>query len=85
MKVVYLGKSKRDGKRRDGTSAVYFNADVMVPGVGAGQVGVDEDVFRSLDGVAFGTECDVEFGARLWSGRMEFRPIAFRPSRVKAA
>lgn len=85
MKVVYLGKSKRDGKRRDGTSAVYFNADVMVPGVGAGQVGIDEDVFRSLDGVSFGTECEVDFAARLWSGRMEFRPIVFRPIRPKAA
>lgn len=82
---MFLGKSSREGKRRDGSSAVYHNIDVMIPGVGAGQVGVAEDVFSSLDGVAFGTECDVELGARLWSGRMEFRPIAFRPSRVKAA
>lgn len=84
MKVVFVAKTVREGRRKDGSSAVFHNVDVMVPGVGAGQCNVDAEVARALDGVPMGTEVEVDFGARVWNGRMEFRPIAFRPVRVKA-
>lgn len=83
MRVVFVAKTVREGRRKDGTAAVFHNVDIMVPGVGTGQVGVDADVARSLDGVAMGAELEIEVGARVWNGRMEFRPVAFRPVRAK--
>lgn len=79
VKVVFLGTSSRGGKRRDGTSAVFHNVDLMVPGVGAGQIGVDEAIAGGLVGVAFGTECEVEFSARVWNGKLEFRASSIKP------
>lgn len=84
VRVVFLQKSSREGKRRDGTTATYYNVDVMVPGVGPGQISVDHEVFQALEGVTMGTECEVEVTAKIWNGRLEFRPVSVRPARKAA-
>lgn len=84
MRVTFLQKSSRVGKRRDGTEATYYNVDVMVPGVGPGQVSVEHEVFQALEGVTMGTELEVDVAGKIWNGRLEFRVAGLRPARKAA-
>lgn len=84
MRVTYLQKRSREGTRKDGSKATFYNVDVLVPNVGPGQFSVDHEVFAALEGVAQGTECDIEVTASVWNGRVEFRAVGIRPARKAA-
>lgn len=81
LRVKFLGKDSRVGRRRDGSEAVFHNVAVLVEGVGVGSLGVTEEAWSALEGVPFGTELEVEAEARVWNGRVELKPGRLVPAR----
>lgn len=73
QKVVFLGTTEREYKRRDGSIGVARNVSVSVDGEGAGQIYVgDDELFARAKQIKVGTLVDLAFDLRLFRG--DFTP-----------
>lgn len=85
MKVpaILVAVQARNGKRKDGTEAVFYNVDVAIPEVGSGQVSVRRETFEQLQRVPAGSQVELVLGVSTFRGRLEGRVVDVVP--VKGA